>query len=61
MGDLRIAINPGGYDHAYPKDLAFYKGLDTTWLEAPKPESTAGIDANVASAGGTQEVNKGPQ
>ena len=61
LGDLRIAINPGGYDHAYPKDLAFYKGLDTTWLEAPKPESTAGINDNVASAGGTQEVNKGPQ
>lgn len=60
LGDLRMAINPGGYDHAYPKDLAFYRSLDDSWIEAPKPEESGRIDQNVSNAGGTQERRKGP-
>ena len=55
-----MCINPGGYDHAYPKDLAFFRSLDDSWLEAPKPEESKSIDENVSSAGGTQERRKGP-
>lgn len=60
LGDLRLCINAGGFDHAYPKDLAFYKSLDKSWIELPKPESITGVDANVTNAGGTQERRKGP-
>jgi uncharacterized protein (DUF2345 family) len=60
LGDLRLCINPGGFDHAYPKDLAFRKKIDSSWLEEPKAEQTANISKNVQDAGGVQERRKGP-
>ena len=60
LGDLRLCINAGGYDHAYPKDLQFLNAIDATWIQEPLPESVQGIDDNVTNAGGTQERRKGP-